>query len=158
MVHLRNFVNFVYKFNLLFTFRSEQAGPSSSDETSSSSSSPEVCPHCENTYTSRHVLARHVREVHTKIHVKVKCDLCLKWFYDQRGLKNHVTLIHQKGGFPCSHCDKRLSTEKIRAIHEVTVCKVVWDRDKLDELGVKLYHCEYQDCNRVYGRPKDFRK
>ncbi|XP_021959746.1 gastrula zinc finger protein XlCGF26.1 [Folsomia candida] len=132
-----------------------------SDDTSSSSSREEICPHCSNTYTTRHLLNLHVAQVHGKGgkgRTKIKCTHCPKSFHDQRTLRNHVNLIHKMGGFACTACGKKLSNNNNRVIHEINVCKVVWEKDKIDEAGVRVYHCTFDGCGKVCARLKDIER
>ncbi|XP_021951618.1 zinc finger protein 600 [Folsomia candida] len=128
------------------------------DDRSCSPPPVEICPQCDNVYTTKRLLKQHISQVHGRGRSKIKCHICPKSFCNQVTLRNYVNLIHGKGGYPCTACGKRMSNQSNRIIHEINVCKVVWEKGAIEREGVKVYHCGFHGCDKVCGRFKDMER
>ena len=72
-----------------------------------------VCPRCENEFTQKSNLRKHIRDVHDK--KRHKCDQCEKDFASRSGLRNHKLTKHEgkkikRNQKQCPHCNKSFNS------------------------------------------------
>ena len=88
---------------------------------------PFQCEQCEKSFTDMSYLRPHIMKVHNKISekrdVKLKCDICDKYFSSRMTLKTHNLLHIGEKTFDCELCDKTFETKSnlndhVTNIHE----------------------------------------
>lgn len=113
------------------------------------------CPHCSEELSTRDTLQVHVRLVHAEFRPH-SCSSCDKGFFKKSDLLRHISFVHDKKSFPCTGCGKGLATQKARAMHEATVCKVEgWTAGRLrEEFNITLISCPVGGCDKVFMESK----
>ena len=72
-----------------------------------------VCPRCQKVFVAKHVLRRHIEDVHEK--KRHKCDQCEKDFASEGALRDHKHIKHEgkkikRNKKQCPHCNKSFGT------------------------------------------------
>lgn len=67
---------------------------------------PYICHHCQQSYESKELLIKHVKDVHND--KRFKCDQCGSSYSAKRSLKSHVKRVHEHEShrYTCEHCGK----------------------------------------------------
>lgn len=82
-----------------------------------------VCIYCNNNYTDKECLNKHVNLVHPKIKIKCSIKGCCKYFFNKQNLDAHFQLLHQAKEdlkvFCCSKCSFRTSSKSRLSTHIV---------------------------------------
>ncbi|GAB0094060.1 hypothetical protein DMENIID0001_092810 [Sergentomyia squamirostris] len=76
-----------------------------------------VCPHCNQVYSTKQNLRRHVEDIHEKLRNHL-CTICGKGFAQITTLKSHYN-VHSKIKFQCDICGKRFKTEVYLKLHKL---------------------------------------
>merc|ERR1719462_336980 len=82
------------------------------------------CSFCDQTFTSKYNMQRHVKNVHGEKKSKHKCTLCEATFNQKSNIKRHMAVVHDGvKPFECQFCDssfgvKGLLIKHIETVHE----------------------------------------
>ncbi|XP_055711886.1 zinc finger protein ZFP2-like [Phlebotomus papatasi] len=82
-----------------------------------SASKKNVCPHCNQVYSTKQNLRRHIEDIHEKLRNHL-CTICGKGFAQITTLKSHYN-VHSKIKFQCDVCGKRFKTEMYLKLHKL---------------------------------------
>ena len=89
-----------------------------------------LCPKCYGIYNERKLVVQHMKEVHSSIHTKFKCERCPKSFAHFGALTTHVNQIHSNiFRYDCPKCPDFKSQRKIPLIEHLVVAHGVEEED-----------------------------
>ncbi|XP_035700737.1 uncharacterized protein LOC110861660 isoform X2 [Folsomia candida] len=57
---------------------------------------------------------------------------------------------NSEGIYPCAKCGKTFRTWRLVLAHEITVCKIVWEKDTLVKLNFTVHECDQCDAKFVF--------
>ena len=89
-----------------------------------------MCPKCYGIYSERKLVVRHMKEVHSSNHTRIKCEHCPKSFAHFGALTTHVNQIHSNiFRYDCPKCPDFKSQRKIPLIEHLVVVHGVEEED-----------------------------
>uniref|UniRef100_A0A1B0CGC8 Putative zn finger n=1 Tax=Lutzomyia longipalpis TaxID=7200 RepID=A0A1B0CGC8_LUTLO len=96
-----------------------------------------VCTHCNQVYSTKQNLRRHIEDIHEKLRNHL-CTICGKGFAQITTLKSHYN-VHSKIKFQCDICGKRFKTEMYLKLHKLRHIPPEERTDKIKKRLKKLH-------------------
>ena len=126
------------------------------------------CEHCPLDFAHKQGYLSHIDSIHKGL--KVNCDYCENSYTQRTALRRHLCLIHEdeineqnkeKGGiFPCNECEKILFTEELLKEHLVWKCRHENNNDKDQKAEPDEKHPSHQCdlCGKAFLKPVALKK